>query len=316
MAGERLEPGLVSRHVEPQHGRRRQRLPRRGEVAGFLLRGTVGHPHDHRQAEAVAEVAAAEPLVAGLGLRLDRGDAFRGHGQRLRLVGHEDWPALGSDPEAAVAEPAVPSCGLEKAGEGIGVGVRGVDQEFPVSRAGPDRIPRLLAGHVVAVDRVPVAVLEHLARDGEVFTGQPQVPLARLASLAAGIGGWGEFRRRGSSVRTPGDDQHDREARDQHRPSCRCTAAPHPVAPILTDPLPYRLRTATEARFQAATGKLPPSFQAREGPSFREAACGGFRDRTTRRLLCKLRLDWLSFVEPLVPQLAERCDAANPRPTR
>jgi len=231
VAGELLEPRLVTRNVEPQHRRRRQRLPRRREVARLLLGGPVRHPHDHRQPESVAEMAAAEPLVVGLRLRLDRGDALRGHGQRLRAVGHQHRSALRADPQPSLTEPAVPAGGLEQPGKRVGIGIRGVDQKIPIPRTGPDRVPRLLAGDEVAVDRVAVAVLQHLARGGEMLAGQPQAPLARLAGFTAGIGRQCDVRRRRRGRCERGTHEHHHGAADECRPSRCSSTPPHRVAP-------------------------------------------------------------------------------------
>jgi len=108
-------------------------------------------------------MAPGEPLVVGLALWLDRRDARRIDGERLRTEGHEHRPAARPDPQPAVAQPLVTPRGLEQPGERIGIGVGGIDQQVAVFRERPGGIPSLLAGHVVAVHRVAIAVLQHLA---------------------------------------------------------------------------------------------------------------------------------------------------------
>ena len=98
---------VVAGHVEPQHGRRRDRLPIR-RVAGVGFTEPPGiDPHSHRQPEAIAQVAPREPLVVGLRLRLKRGDRLDGHRERLRHERHLHEPSGRADPHAAVGDASV-----------------------------------------------------------------------------------------------------------------------------------------------------------------------------------------------------------------
>jgi hypothetical protein len=96
-------------------------------------------------------------LVVGLRLGLHRGDSRRIDRQGLRPERHQDLAAGGPDPQAVAAHAAMPPRRLEEARQTVGVGVGRVDQEIAALRRRPGRVPRLLAGHVVPVDRVPIA---------------------------------------------------------------------------------------------------------------------------------------------------------------
>ncbi|RLS80396.1 MAG: hypothetical protein DWI04_08380 [Planctomycetota bacterium] len=156
-AGELLQDVFIARHGEAEHGGGGERLPRGREAPRFLRSGTVRHADHHRQPEAVAEVAAAEPLVLRLPLRLDRRDARRIDGERLRSKGNEHRPASWPHPQSAIPKAVVPSRGLEKSGKRVGVCVSGVYQQVAIVGIGPGSVPRLLAGQVVAIHRMAIA---------------------------------------------------------------------------------------------------------------------------------------------------------------
>jgi len=172
-AGELLQDVFVARHGEAEHGGGGERLPRGREAPRFLRSGTVRHTNHHRQPEAVAEMAATEPLIIRLPLRLDRRDARRINGERLWAKGNEHRPASWPHPQPTIPEAVVPSRGLEKAGERVGVCVGGVDEQVAIFGIGPRRVPRLLAGQVVAIHGVAIALFQHLARRGEMLAGKP-----------------------------------------------------------------------------------------------------------------------------------------------
>jgi len=112
-AGELLQEVVVARHGKAEHCGGGERLPRGGEAPRLIRSGTVRHADHHRQPEAVAEMAAAEPLVVRLPLRLERRDARRINGERLWPKRHEHRPATRPHPQPAIPEAVVASCSLE-----------------------------------------------------------------------------------------------------------------------------------------------------------------------------------------------------------
>ena len=184
--GKLLEHVLVARHVEAEHRRGSQRLPLEGKGSLHAPElGRVNTDHD-RQPEAVAEVSPTDPLVIGLGLRLERRDGGHRQRQRLGLERHLHQPPGRAHPNATVADPAVPGSGLEEAGQRVGVEVACGYEDLRRARAGLNGVPRFLAGHVVAVEGVAVVSPEHLAGGGDILAGQTQVPLGRWQRFFGG----------------------------------------------------------------------------------------------------------------------------------
>jgi len=250
-AGELLQEVLVARHGEAEDGGGGKRLPRSREPPRLLRRGAVRHANHHRQPEAIAEMPPAEPLVVGLSLRLDRRDAGRIDGKGLRPKRHEHRPATRPHQEAAVAKPLVPPRRLEQARQRIGIGVGSVDQQVAVFGQRPGRVPRLLAGDVIAVHGMAVAVPEHFARRGEMLAGESQMPLRRLPRFAGRISRWHAARRHGSGVGAQAAD-HDR-SRDDDGPQ---TPPQHGFPPARSTEGRYRPGQHSGSRFYGTTRKL------------------------------------------------------------
>ena len=85
-----------------------------------------------------------------------------------------------ADPDAPRGETTVEAGRFEESGERVGVCVGGINEDVRRLGARPGRVPRLLAGDVVAVDGMPVAVLQHLAQLAEI--------LLRLAEMTLRTG--------------------------------------------------------------------------------------------------------------------------------
>ena len=70
--------------------------------------------------------------------------------------------------------------GFKQALQRIGIDFRSLAENLRRSRAGPDGVPGLLAGRVVAIDRVPVTFLGQFAGGGGEFAGPAEVALRHL----------------------------------------------------------------------------------------------------------------------------------------
>ena len=117
----------------------------------------------------------------------------------------------------------------------VGVDHRRFAENLPRLRAGPDGIPRLFAGRVVAVDRVPVAFFLEVTRGGRQLTGAAEMPLRNLLR-------WDSRHQRlaarpvGSVKAAAAGGRHDRRHQDQ--PGKQASANKHhDAAPLAIPPL-------------------------------------------------------------------------------